>query len=129
MAHFAELDSTGRVVRVLVVANAAITDAGGNESEAAGVEFCKTFAPNSQWVQTSYNGRIRKNFAGVGYTYDAVRDAFIPPKPYPSWVLDEATCRWQPPVPRPAEGRHRWDEQAGQWVTVAVPPSLPTPNA
>lgn len=117
MAHFAEVNSTGRVVRVLVVANAAITDASGNESEAAGVEFCKTFAPNSQWVQTSYNGRIRKNFAGIGYTYDAVRDAFIPPKPYPSWVLDGATCRWQPPVPRPLSGMHIWDEQSKQWIS------------
>ena len=120
MAHFAELDATGRVVRVLVVANAAITDAGGSESEAAGVEFCRKFAPNSQWVQTSYNGRIRKNFAGVGHAYDAERDAFIAPKPYPSWVLDETTCRWQPPVPRPTEGRYRWDEQAGEWVPVVI---------
>ena len=71
------------------------------------------------WKQTSYSGSFRKNFAGIGYTYNADLDAFIPPKPYPSWVLDEATCQWKAPVPMPQDGElYEWDEAAGEWVVV-----------
>jgi hypothetical protein len=71
------------------------------------------------WKQTSYSGSIRKNFAGIGYTYNADLDAFIPPKPYPSWLLDEATCQWKAPVPMPQDGDlYEWDEAAGEWVRI-----------
>lgn len=69
--------------------------------------------------RTSYNGNIRKNYAGIGFTYDETRDAFIPPKPYPSWVLNEDTCRWEAPIPYPTDGLiYRWDEEQGDWVAV-----------
>ena len=70
--------------------------------------------------RTSYNGNIRKNYAGIGYTYDAVLDAFIPPKPYASWLLDTNTCQWQSPIPYPTNGKmYFWDEETQQWVEVA----------
>lgn len=115
MAHFAELDNDNRVTRVLVVANKELLD-NGVESEALGVAFLTSLCGHGRWKQTSYHANIRKNFAGVGMAYDAARDAFIPQKPFPSWTLDEATCRWAPPVPRPAEGATHWDEDAQAWV-------------
>lgn len=96
MAHFAELDNTNTVTRVIVVDNNDILDADGNESEEVGKQFCQQFGAGP-WVQTSYNGNFRKNYAGIGSTYDPVRDAFIPKQPFPDWVLDEETCRWRPP--------------------------------
>jgi hypothetical protein len=93
MAHFAEIDETNTVVQVIVVHNNELLD-NGVESEAKGVAFCQSLL-GGNWVQTSYNGNIRKNYAGIGFTYDAVRDAFIPPKPTEGeWVLDEDTCNW-----------------------------------
>lgn len=100
MAHFAQLDELNRVTQVVVISNADILDAQGNESEAQGIAFCRSlFGADTRWVQTSYNGNIRKNYAGIGYTYDPQRDAFIAPQPGPDWVLDEATCQWQEPAP------------------------------
>ena len=93
MAHFAELDNQNTVLRVIVVHNNELLD-NGVESEAKGIAFCKTLF-GGNWKQTSYNGTIRKNYAGIGFTYDPVRDAFIPPKPGDNWVLDEATCQWE----------------------------------
>lgn len=93
MAHFAKLDDTNTVTEVIVVHNNELLD-NGVESEAKGIAFCQSLF-GGNWVQTSYNGNIRKNYAGIGYSYDAVRDAFIPPKPTEGeWVLDEDTCRW-----------------------------------
>jgi hypothetical protein len=75
----------------------------------------------SNWKQTSYNGRIRKNYAGIGYTYDSARDAFIPPKPFASWVLNEDTCQWGAPVAMPTDGqRYYWDEATTSWVQDAI---------
>ena len=88
MAHFAELDQNNIVLRVIVVPD---------EHEADGENWCNNLLGGG-WKQTSYNATIRKNYAGIGYTYDSARDAFIPPQPHPSWVLDEQTCRWQSPV-------------------------------
>jgi len=106
MAHFAEIDSNNIVLRVIVVSDTL---------EAQGAEWCHdTFG--GTWVQTSYNGRIRKNFAGIGFTYDPARDAFVPPQPFPSWTLDEATCQWMPPVPMPTNGLYVWDEHAQEWT-------------
>lgn len=93
MAHFAKLDDTNTVTEVIVVHNNELLD-NGVESEAKGIAFCQSLF-GGNWVQTSYNGSIRKNYAGIGYSYDAVRDAFIPPKPTEGeWVLDEDTCNW-----------------------------------
>jgi len=116
MAHFAQLDNQNTVLQVIVVHNNELLD-NGVESEAKGIAFCQSLFPNTRWAQTSYNGNIRKNYAGVGFLYDPIRDAFIPPKPYPSWVLDEATCRWGAPIPYPTDGeRYVWDEATQTWV-------------
>ena len=114
MAHYAEIVD-GLVVRVTVVNNAVIT-VNGIEDGAIGAAFCHNLL-GGEWVQTSYNNNIRKNYAGIGYTYDTVRDAFIAPKPYPSWMLNEATCRWEAPMPYPSEGGPwTWDEATLSWV-------------
>jgi len=116
MAHFAELVN-GIVARVIVVSNAD-TASNGVEDGAIGAAFCANLL-GGEWVQTSYNGNMRKNYAGIGFTYDTARDAFIAPQPYASWVLDEATCRWTAPVPMPSEGGPwAWDEDTESWVAV-----------
>ena len=116
MAHFAELIN-GVVARVIVVSNAD-TESNGVEDGAIGAAFCHNLL-GGEWMQTSYNNNIRFNYAGIGYTYDTVRDAFISPKPYPSWVLNEATCRWVAPVPMPSEGGPwQWNEATLSWVEV-----------
>jgi hypothetical protein len=106
MAHFAEINASNIVQRVIVVPNS---------EEANGAAWCANLLGGT-WVQTSYNATIRKNFAGIGYTFDSVRNAFIPPKPYLSWVLNETTCQWDAPVPMPLGGPWRWDEDAEEWV-------------
>lgn len=117
MAHFAKLDGNNIVTEVIVVHNNELLD-NGVESEAKGIAFCQSLF-GGNWKQTSYNGNIRKNFAGIGFTYDSGRDAFIPPKPYNSWVLDESTCHWEPPVAMPDDGKlYRWDEDTVSWVEV-----------
>ena len=113
MAHFAELIN-GIVVRVIVVNNAD-TASNGVEDGAIGAAFCHNLL-GGEWLQTSYN--ICKNYAGIGYTYDTARDAFIAPKPWASWVLDEATCRWDAPVAMPSEGLWRWDEVTLSWTAI-----------
>jgi hypothetical protein len=120
MAHFAEIDPAGVVIRVVVIHNDELLDDAGLESEAKGAAFCRALFGGT-WVQTSYNATRRKNFAGEGYAFDSQRDAFIPPKPFPSWVLDEDTCRWQAPVPYPSEGGlFAWNEATQDWVAHAV---------
>ena len=106
MAHFAQIDENGLVKQVLV------TD---NDYPNEGYDWLvETFG--GTWVQTSYNARIRKNFAAIGFTYDSERDAFIPPQPYPSWTLDETTCQWQPPVAYPTDDKiYTWDEETTTW--------------
>jgi hypothetical protein len=120
MAHFAELDASNLVVRVVAVANCECADADGLECEHLGVAFCERHF-GGRWVQTSYNGNIRKRYAGIGFSYDSERDAFIPPKPYPSWVFDEASCDWVPPLPYPETGMHQWDEASVAWVPAPMP--------
>jgi len=117
MAHFAELDSNNVVLRVVVVDNKDTADANGVEKEHIGAAFCERLFGGT-WKQTSYNGTIRKHYAGVGYTYNSVRDAFIPPQPYPSWALDD-DANWQPPVPMPTDGeRYSWNESTQTWDAV-----------
>lgn len=117
MAHFAELNESNVVTRVIVVDNDKIRDAQGQESEAAGIAFCQSlFGAHTKWAQTSYNASFRKNYAGIGYTYDSSRDSFIAPQPYPSWSLNEDTCRWEPPIPYPSDdGQYEWDETTQSW--------------
>lgn len=98
MAHFAEINSDNEVIRVIVVANDELLDGNGVEQESLGATFCNTLLGGT-WKQTSYNGNMRKNFAGIGYTYDTTRDAFIAPQPHPSWILNEETCRWENSLP------------------------------
>ena len=122
MAHFAEIDSNNVVLRVIVVGNADTSTADGVEKESIGRAFCeRLFGGN--WVQTSYNGNMRKNYAGIGHTYDADRDAFIAPKPEDNttWVLNENTCRWERPIPMPQDGKiYIWDEATQSWVEVVA---------
>jgi hypothetical protein len=117
VAHFAELDENNVVKRVIVVDNKDTADANGNEVESIGVAFCQKLL-GGNWKQTSYNGSIRKNYAGIGYAYRADIDAFVAPQPFPSWTLD-ANAQWQAPVPMPEDGQmYSWDEEAGNWIAV-----------
>jgi len=119
MAHFAKIGLNNIVTEVLVVANRETMDSTGVEHESIGIEFLKTLTGHETWVQTSYNGNIRKNYAGIGYTYDSQRDAFIPPQPYPSWTLVEETCNWTAPVLYPTDGKmYQWDEGTINWIEV-----------
>jgi hypothetical protein len=106
MAHFAEIDGNNIVQRVIVVPDA---------EETNGAAWCANLLGGT-WIQTSYNATIRKNYAGIGYSYDAVRDAFIAPRPYRSWILNESTCRWEAPTPMPSGGPWYWDEDANEWM-------------
>lgn len=116
MAHFAELDQQGTVLRVLVVNNAELMD-GGVESETKGVAFLSKLYGHPNWKQTSYNGNRRKRYAGKGMRYDAELDAFIPQRPYPSWTLDPVSCDWVAPSPQPSDGgSYQWDEGSLAWV-------------
>ena len=118
MAHFAQIDENNIVQQVIVVHNNELLDENGIEQESKGVEFCKTLL-GCNWIQTSYNAKFRKNYAGQGYTYDSVRDAFIPPKPYNSWILNEDTCQYEAPILYPNDGKpYRWDENTISWVEV-----------
>ena len=117
MAHFAEIGLNNTVLRVIVVHN---NDCllEGVETESVGAEFCRNLFGGT-WIQTSYNGTIRKNYAGIGYTYDSQRDAFIPPRLFNSWVLNEDTCLWEPPVAYPNDGaKYRWNEETINWVEI-----------
>jgi len=122
MAHFAKLDKDNVVTEVHVVNNIELLAADGSESEIMGVAFLIRWSGGySNWKQTSYNGKIRKNYAGIGYKYDSERDAFIPPQPFPSWTLNEDTCLWDSPTPYPTdEGRYQWDEETTSWVLINV---------
>ena len=127
MAHFAKLGVGNIIEQVIVVSNDIAT------TEQAGVDFInKLYNTRDVWKQTSYNSTIRKNFAGIGFTYDQTRDAFIPPKPYNSWVLVEETCRWKAPVDypetytqnltdeqgNPAKDRYYWNENKVNWELI-----------
>ena len=111
MASFAKIGINGKVIEVQSVVNEVLHDSNGVEQEVNGIDFLTKLTGWSIWKQTSYNTHggvhdnggtpLRKNHAGIGFTYDEDRDAFIPPKPFPSWVLNEDTCRWEAPIPEP----------------------------
>jgi len=128
MAHFAELDENNKVLRVIVVANKDTADVNGVEKEYIGAGFCEKLFGGT-WKQTSYNGNFRKNYAGTNYTYNEELDAFIPPKDegIASWVLNEETCLWEPPVPYPGDPENEdemciWDEETVSWIVVPREP-------
>ena len=109
MSHWAEIDENNIVTRVLV---------GNNSEPDEGEAFMNSLG--GTWVKTSYNGTIRKNYAGIGYSYDSSRDAFIAPKPFDSWELDEDTCRWEAPVAYPTDGKmYAWNEDNTNWEEIA----------
>ena len=117
MAHFAKLGIGNIVEQVIVISNDVAT------TEQAGVDFInKIYNTRDVWKQTSYNNNIRKNFAGVGYQYDQTRDAFIPKKPFNSWVLNENTCNWESPIPVPSDAsidkKYQWNEQIQNWELI-----------
>jgi hypothetical protein len=122
MAHFAKLDENNVVLEVHVIHNNELLDENGIEQEQKGIDFLISWSNGYlAWKQTSYNGTFRKNYAGIGYTYDPQRDAFIPPKPFPSWTLNEDTCLWEPPVPYPTDGNlYQWDESMTNWVSYVL---------
>lgn len=118
MAHFAKLDDSNVVLAVHVVNNDVII-VDGVESEQAGIDFLSDLYGHSNWKQTSYNKTFRKNYASVGDIYDPIRDAFLSPKPYPSWNLNEETCKWEAPKPYPSDGKsYLWNEELSDWSTV-----------
>jgi len=120
LAHFAQLNEENIVTRVIVVANQDTADKDGVENEAIGIEFCTNLLGGT-WKQTSYNGNIRKNYAGVGFKYDATLDVFISPQPYASWILDETTAKWKAPVDYPTDGKsYDWNESTQSWVEAPV---------
>jgi len=107
MSHWAEIDSNNKVIRVLV---------GDNNAPDEGEAFMKSLG--GTWVKTSYNGNIRKNYAGVGYEYRSDIDAFVAPQPYPSWSLD-VDAKWQPPTPYPTDDKmYSWNEETTEWTEV-----------
>ena len=123
MAHFAKIGLNSKVMSVNSVHNNELKDSNGVEQENLGIEFLTNLHKWPIWKQTSYNSNIRKNFAGIGYTYDEDRDAFIAPKPYDSWILNEESCQWEAPVARPElteeqinnNNYYSWNEETKQW--------------
>ena len=119
MAHFAKLDGTNKVIGVYVVNNDVITDDNGDEQEQLGIEFLSTLYGGGSWKQTSYNRKFRRNYAGVGMTYDETKDVFIPVQRFPSWRLNESTCEWEAPTSEPDDGKdYMWNEDTKSWDLV-----------
>jgi len=126
MAHYALLDENNLVIKVLTGVDENITQTDLDGTVVGGSsEAWEQFYATRPWFnaasckRTSYNGNIRKNYASVGFYYDETRDAFIPPHPYPSWILNEDTCQWEAPIPYPNDGvMYSWDEEAGDWVAI-----------
>jgi hypothetical protein len=125
MAHFAQLDENNVVTQVIVVGNKDTSDASGVEKEYIGAAFCERLFGGT-WKQTSYNGNMRKRYAGVGFTYNSALDAFVPPKPFASWVLNSTTADWDAPVAKPTdEQSYSWNEETLSWVVVPAPEPTP----
>ena len=126
MAYFAKLGTGNIVENVISINNTVITDANGIEQEQLGVDFInKLYNTRDVWKQTSYNNNFRKNYAGIGFQYDQQRDAFIPPKPFDSWILKEDTCRWIAPVAMPTteledNKYYSWNESIINWEVKTI---------
>ena len=116
MAHFAKIDENNIVQQVIVVTNEDCKNLEFPESEIVGQTFLNSIGLEGIWKQTSYNSNFRKNYAGIDYTYDESRDAFISVKPYPSWILNEDTCQWEAPIERPTDDvSYIWNEEILNW--------------
>ena len=116
MASFAKIGLNSKVIEVLSVHNNVLKDSNGVEQEVNGIDFLTKLTGWAIWKQTSYNNNFRKNHAAIGYTYDEDRDAFIPKKPYNSWILNEQTCNWEPPVSKPNDSNmYIWNENTQNW--------------
>jgi len=119
MAHFAKLDENNIVLEVLVVSNEVLNNLPFPESEPLGIEFLNSIFGEANWKQTSYNASFRKKYAGKGDSFSQLRDAFIAPQPFPSWLLNETTCQWNAPVPYPDDGKqYIWNEETLSWLEV-----------
>ena len=127
MASFAKIGLNNKVIEIQSVVNEVLHDANGVEQEVNGIDFLTKLTGWAIWKQTSYNTHggvhsnngipFRKNHASIGYTYDEDRDAFIPKKPYNSWILNETTCQWESPIAYPTDGKlYQWDEQNNSWI-------------
>lgn len=124
MAHYAKLGLNYKILDVVVVDNKVITDENGKEVEQLGIDFLEELTNYPYWVQTSYNATIRKNYACHGFRYDEDLDAFIPPKPFTSWSLNEETCQWEAPTPSPSgDTPFMWDEETQEWVLLEEQPT------
>lgn len=123
MAHFAQLDASNIVQDVIVVDNSNILDPAGKESEAIGIAYCQSlYGAATLWRQTSYNATFRKNYAGIGFSYDEAIDAFVPPQLFPSWSLNVETAQWEAPTPYPTDGKiYVWSEPLLRWVDINTP--------
>jgi|TARA_R100000479_G_scaffold79011_1_gene38330 hypothetical protein len=123
MAHFAEINENNIVKQVIVINNQVLLEADNTESEIKGIDFCESLYGHRNWVQTSYNGNFRYNYAGIGYTWDADNNAFYAPQPYPSWTLDD-NYKWQAPVPYPEDGSpekiYQWNEENQEWKVIEI---------
>ena len=131
MASFAKIGLNNKVIEVHSVHNDVLKDAGGIEQEVLGIDFLTKLTGWAIWKQTSYNTHggvhklggtpLRKNHAGIGYTYDEDRDAFIPKQPFNSWTLNESTCCWDPPTPYPDDGKtYEWNEETTSWEEISL---------
>ncbi len=117
MAHFAQIDENNIVKQVIVITNEDCGDLEFPESEIVGQNFISSIGLTGTWKQTSYNSNFRKRYAGLDDTYDEIRDAFLPPKPFSSWLLNEETCLWEAPIERPSDGKvYTWNEDGQSWV-------------
>jgi len=124
MAHFAKIGLNYKVLEVLVINDKQLKDENGNEVEQLGIDFLEESTRYPYWVQTAYSSTIRKNYAGVGFKYDEDLDAFIPPKPFTSWTLNEETCQWEYPTPMPTgDTPFMWDEETQEWVLLEEQPT------
>ena len=129
MSHFAKLDANNIVISVDVVDNNVVDNLPFPDSEPLGVAFLQEiYGSDTVWKQTSYSNSFRVRYAGIGFTYDAILDAFIPEKPYPSWILNTTTYNWNAPAPYPNDGKwYYWDEPTLAWVLCPDQPPLPSP--
>jgi hypothetical protein len=119
MAHFAQIDENNIVQQIIVVSNENCGNLDFPESELIGQGFINSIGLEGNWKQTSYNATFRKRYAGLDDVYDESRDAFLPIKPFPSWVLNEETCLWNSPIERPTDGNlYRWNEDEQSWEEV-----------
>jgi len=123
MAHFAKLNENNIVTQVVVVANELLLDNDNVEQEQKGIDFLNATFGNATWVQTSYNNSIRNIYASEGYSYDPIKNKFFEPSPFPSWIFNNNTEKWEAPVTKP-EGSYFWDEEKQEWEYIE-PPNIP----